>query len=173
MWSRALSSEEISNAIDIQLPGNENGLEYYFRTDGDGDVIANYSMNNNYYATIINYNASSRNNSYLDWMIYSCESSKWNISDISTGIKEGTPDYCLRVAPNPSHGNFYYSFSLPSQDNVIINIFDMEGKLLFQRKYYNITSVKDFVNMSFPSKGTYILSLQQNENKQTKMFVIQ
>jgi hexosaminidase len=173
LWSRALSPEEISNTIDIQLSGNENGLEYYFRTDGDGDVIANYSMNNNYGATIINYNASNRNDSYLDWMIYSCESSKWNVSDISTGIKEGAPDYNLRVAPNPSRGNFYYSFSLPSQDNVIINIFDMEGKLLFQRKYYNITSVKDFVNMSFPSTGTYILSLQQNENKQTKMFVIQ
>jgi len=171
LWSRALTQDEITNSTHIQLTGDEDGLEYYFRTDGAGDIVANYSANNGYNATIKNSNHLSRNCRYLDFMIYGCESKKWSVAEVSDGIENIDTEYNLKIAPNPSHGNFYYSFSMPSQGNVTIRIYDMEGKLLFQKNYYNVTTVND--NMNLPTKGTYILSLEQNKNKQTKMFVIQ
>ncbi len=47
--------------------------------------------------------------------------------------------YGLRVYPNPSSGIFHLSLNLPGSEDMDVKVFNMQGKLLFNRQYKNIS----------------------------------
>lgn len=76
----------------------------------------------------------------------------------------------ITLYPNPNSGRFEIAFS----DNEVkfseIIIFDMSGKIVFER--HNITENKVPIDICHLQKGTYIVQIIHNNNSHTKKIVL-
>jgi len=174
LWSKALTQDEILILHSIILEqGVEDGLEYYFRTDeGSGSTLTNYSLNNNYDATIINLKNSTWQNGYTGVMMYLCKSIKWVVADLVTGIEQHYNSLDFNIIPNPNHGDFTFSLILPEKENVRISVYDMSGHIIFSKEYTGSQTINDNLKMKGTAKGTYILSVKAGKDNGKKVFVV-
>ncbi len=171
-WDIAFSTEDVLQNMNMQLSGDEDGLVYYFKTEGDDEALLNSCINNNYSATIVNFNTSNRNHDYTSVMLYGCESQKWNVGEIVI-VEENYQDMNLQIAPNPNKGHFSCSFRIPEANKAVVTIYNMSGAIVFKKKYHNVTMVKDNYNLSNLQKGTYILNIDAGRYKERREFVVQ
>jgi N-acetyl-beta-hexosaminidase len=172
LWERALTSVDIARMKNKQLAGDEEGLVYYFKTGGEDDTLVNFATNYNYNATIINFGNYNRMNNYNSVSLYGCESEKWNIGEIATGVSEKTSPFPLSVIPNPNNGNFTVSFTLPSKGNAVLKIFDVKGNMIYSKHFYGVSKVTHSPHTGYLPGGSYILSVETDHYKQKKIFVI-
>jgi hypothetical protein len=174
LWSRSLSQNEIELLKNIVLEqGMDEGLEYYFRTEeGSGNILTNYSLNNNYNATIINSGNSAWVNDFTDVMSYECHSLKWNVADLITGGTGQDKHLDFKIIPNPNNGNFVFSLHLPDKTKVIISIYDMSGHLIKREKYGKTDSIIKNINLNGTTKGTYILEIKAGKQNGKQLFLV-
>ena len=71
--------------------------------------------------------------------------------------------------PNPSKGVFKIDYEPMSSSNVQLNIFDLTGRLIFNKDFENQREI--LVDISNKSKGTYLLKLSVNEEQVQKIIV--
>jgi Tol biopolymer transport system component len=94
----------------------------------------------------------------------------------STGIISEFPEnlWNLSLYPNPNRGTFTISMELEKQNDIIIRIYDSYGRLLTDRKSYNITGVyEENINFSDRSPGIYYLKVIIRDGVIIKPFVIE
>ena len=172
LWNIALDSAQIQNVMHEQLQGNDTGLVYYFKTEGNGDTLVNYCTNNTYTATIINYDSLNRKNEYTDILLYGCESEKWRVRDVIAGTNERNREIKnLNLFPNPNNGTFTLSFTLAKPATVRVNIYDMSGHQIYRNRYYNVRKVNDNLSLKV-EPGTYILKIIAGGSTVNKKFSI-
>lgn len=94
----------------------------------------------------------------------------------SVGISENSKVKIndLSVFPNPSNGNFNVTFFNQGNENVILNISDISGKIIYSENSnckigYNKIQVS---NQQF-EKGMYFLTINNGESKSTIKYVVQ
>lgn len=95
----------------------------------------------------------------------------------SAGIKEENGELepvDLKFAPNPNQGNFNLSFTLKDKNTVTINIFDINGKLIYTE------TLKDFegtynkeIDISNNGTGPYFLQIIQGIYDLVRKIIIQ
>lgn len=95
----------------------------------------------------------------------------------STGIKakkRQLEPVDLTFSPNPSNGKFNLSFTLKEKKNVTINIFDINGNLVYSE------TLKDFqgtynkeIDLSREEQGTFFLQIIQGMYDIIKKIIIQ
>ena len=74
-------------------------------------------------------------------------------------------DY-VRIAGNPAGTDFYVQFNQPVAGEVTLQLMDMNGQLLLQRRIVRpVTGQVESVNMQSYPRGTYILSLISKEGR--------
>jgi hexosaminidase len=171
LWSIALSGEDILQNMNMQLSGDEEGLVYYFKTEGNDDILLNSCTNNNYSATIINFSSSNRNHDYTSVMVYGCESQKWNVGELII-VEENYQNLNLRIAPNPNKGRFSCSFSIPEANKAVVYVYNISGSIVFKKTYHNVEMVNDNYNLGNLQKGTYVLVVDEGLYKERREFVI-
>jgi hypothetical protein len=144
LWNRALSPDEIMMRRNMQLTGEEKGLQYYLKTEEEqGDTLINSASGNAFQATIVNSNAANRKTGMTGFMVYGCESPHWNVWWLITGEEENNDPFDLTIMPNPNNGDFRLSMKLPTANNVLLNIYNMSGKKVFKKQYNNVVLVYD------------------------------
>lgn len=79
-------------------------------------------------------------------------------SGISTGVQDIPTKTKFSTFPNPAHNYLNIKIN-PFQNNLILNIFNFEGKLLFKSK---IESSKSTVDLSKYPSGIYLLSIKKD-----------
>ncbi|NOY49583.1 MAG: T9SS type A sorting domain-containing protein [Chlorobi bacterium] len=87
-------------------------------------------------------------------------------------IDEQSYNSFLSIYPNPCKGNLNLERLINSSDEFVIQVFDIDGKLLLEDKLLKNQDTKS-LDLSFLSKGTYILNVIMNNKKQSRNFVIQ
>jgi Tol biopolymer transport system component len=94
----------------------------------------------------------------------------------STGIISEFPANLrnLSLYPNPNNGIFTIYLELEKQNDIIIRIYDSYGRLLIDRKSYNIAGeYEENVNFSDRTPGIYYLKVIIKEGVIIKPFVIE
>ena len=71
------------------------------------------------------------------------------------------------VYPNPSNGIFYIDIKEPQ--NAEVQVYDMSGRLLFQKKYTLLSTLP----IEFNQSGTYLINIQSEKIKTTSKIIIQ
>ena len=94
---------------------------------------------------------------------YSCDTVTINVSAV-TGIGLVSPEY-VTVHPNPSLDEIHIESSVTSITNLEVQIFDSEGKLVFQK---NIEEELTVLSSEIGEVGTYILKLIDSDTGEVK-----
>jgi len=77
----------------------------------------------------------------------------------------------INIYPNPVADELNVSFKDMNQKNVMIILFDMNGKILYSDIAENTTSVKQ-INMSQIAKGNYVIRFATKDGKYLKSFKV-
>ncbi|MEO6190995.1 MAG: choice-of-anchor V domain-containing protein [Saprospiraceae bacterium] len=73
----------------------------------------------------------------------------------------------IQIYPNPAQDQLY--FNTKSNESLIINIFNLQGKLVLNKRNYNSNGPLELLNLS---NGVYLIELESNGNKQRHRFIV-
>ncbi len=79
----------------------------------------------------------------------------------------------IKLFPNPGKGNFTIEFSDQKFNILIIELLDLNGKVVFSQKYNSIS--ENHINLDFSSykKGNYLIILKDTKNRFVKSLIIE
>jgi hypothetical protein len=107
--------------------------------------------------------------------------SNYALSDIqflsfgtSTGIApiEGGEYDKIKLFPNPVSELLTCEFTINKLDEVVLHIFGLDGKILFQRKYLIVSGLNRItMPVSFLQNGIYFIRIQNSEMDKTFKFI--
>jgi len=71
--------------------------------------------------------------------------------------------YNLLIYPNPGSGLYHLSMDNLSSENVIVRVFDITGKVVYNSEYNNLNSrFETVLNLSGYADGIYYIQLKTN-----------
>jgi photosystem II stability/assembly factor-like uncharacterized protein len=80
----------------------------------------------------------------------------------------------ISIYPNPSTGIFNINLQNMSNDNAVIKIYSMEGKVVYEKSYaLNNASMLERIDLSNVSAGMYIVNIRSNDFNGTQKIQIQ
>ncbi len=80
----------------------------------------------------------------------------------------------LQVAPNPTHGKAQILLSAVFEDNIIVKIIDMTGKVIERRNVQILQGENNLdLNAENLANGMYLLQLIRGEKMMTQRFIVQ
>ncbi len=68
-----------------------------------------------------------------------------------------SPIQSMTVTPNPTSGEFTVSVTLNKKRNLSLLVFDIVGNILYQKNYEEVSSVEQYINLTTPSSGLYMV----------------
>lgn len=157
VWNKILNATDILNTMNCELQASETGLVAYYKFNQGNDSINNATVN-----SLLD-SSSNANNGTLTNFALTGTTSNWKLgSTVTTGntcATLGNTDFeniaKITVYPNPSRG----VFNIVSQQNMVVEIYDMLGKLVLNQK---IAIGTDSVDISNFSSGVYLLKAFDN-----------
>lgn len=75
--------------------------------------------------------------------------------------------------PNPNSGNFTVQFNSDSINNVNIAVHDIQGRLIFNKKYNNTGLFNQNIELNNTQAGIYLVTVQDGDKKVVKRIVIE
>ena len=78
----------------------------------------------------------------------------------------------LMVYPNPNNGIFNVQFKNPSTDLVKLNVYDMAGRIIFDKNYSNSGDFNENIQLNSVQTGVYLLSIFDGERTQIKRIIV-
>jgi hypothetical protein len=89
---------------------------------------------------------------------------------------EETPvtKFSFQLFPNPSNGAAHIKFEIPKQDNVVVELFDITGRMierLFEFKNAKADNYDLFFTINQPP-GIYLVSIQYGDKRESQRLVI-
>lgn len=114
---------------------------------------------------LIRFNAVSGygNNAYIDNV---------NVT-LTTGISESILEQSLSIFPNPSKDVVTVSAKLLSNDDVIISVYDITGRVIYVNEINNVNAISHQIDISSYTKGTYILEISSTEENIVKKIIVE
>lgn len=79
----------------------------------------------------------------------------------------------LVLYPNPNNGNFNIQFTSTSGNEININVHDLRGREIFNKKYSNNGLFNENLQLSNVQSGIYLVTIQDGSSKVTKKIVIE
>ncbi len=77
-------------------------------------------------------------------------------------IEENIDNKYFKLYPNPSHGIFTIEFAKSISYNVSYEIFDIYGRIVFEKNNEKIINGTNSLEIEFPLKGVFIIKLYSN-----------
>jgi subtilisin-like proprotein convertase family protein len=78
----------------------------------------------------------------------------------------------LTIAPNPNSGNFNVKFNSTSDQEVLINVYDISGRQIFMKTYPNQTVFAQNIQLDNVQPGVYLINIQEGSQKSVRKIVI-
>lgn len=88
------------------------------------------------------------------------------------GIGDVSSTFGVNLYPNPTESQFFIELNLPQQDNVLIDIYAVNGQLIQTITDKNVLSNKYSIDMSAEAEGVYYARIKVNETTVIRRFVI-
>ncbi|MBE9469105.1 MAG: PKD domain-containing protein [Bacteroidetes bacterium] len=148
----------------INFVDNSQNAETYFWDFGDGATSTEKEPTHNY--------LSNNNYDVLQKVNNECgrDSIIKHLSISGVGINEIDPNEIITIYPNPNNGTFSIKYSSKEIGSIIIELYNIEGKLMFSKNYEKQTKeLKADFNLQTLSKGIYqfrVIGLKKVTNKQ-------
>jgi hypothetical protein len=129
----------------------------------------------------ITFDADVMNLHLLDGSVYA-----WNVSTIghyeydetSLNLNEwisAANAWEVRVYPNPTSTNLHVRFNLPKEDEISIALYDLQGKMILEKKMGNKISGEhqETLDLKDLPQGTYVCRITGKQNSITKQVIKQ
>ncbi|MDD3003669.1 reprolysin-like metallopeptidase [Flavobacterium sp.] len=78
----------------------------------------------------------------------------------------------VMVYPNPNNGSFNVQFKNTSTDKVDVKIYDMSGRLIFDKNYINQVDFNENIQLNSVQSGVYLMSIFDGEKNLVKRIII-
>ncbi len=78
----------------------------------------------------------------------------------------------LAIYPNPNNGSFNLKLNNSLTNKIIINVFDIRGRRVFNKLYNNSENFNEVINIGAVQSGIYMLRISDGVNKQTRKIVV-
>ncbi len=79
----------------------------------------------------------------------------------------------LKIYPNPNNGTFNVELFSVSGDNVLINLYDIKGRVLFSKSFENNGEIKSNISVNNLNAGIYLLKVLDGNKMATKKIIIE
>ena len=79
----------------------------------------------------------------------------------------------LTIAPNPNSGNFNVQFNSLSNEDVLINVYDISGREIFTKSYPNQSVFAQSIQLNNVQAGVYLVNIQDGNQKSVRKIVVQ
>ena len=79
----------------------------------------------------------------------------------------------LTIAPNPNSGNFNVQFNSLSNEDVLINVYDISGRQIFTKSYPNQSFFAQSIQLNNVQAGVYLVNIQDGNQKSVRKIVVQ
>jgi hypothetical protein len=94
------------------------------------------------------------------------------IPDVTYIINEELNKEYFEIFPNPNDGNFKLKLNFEPEENTIITITDMSGRIVRSLSDKDLNSDEININLENISKGFYLINLQSGGVRRTKKLVV-
>ncbi len=99
-----------------------------------------------------------------------CSSTSSNLVGIDEEFKNGIS---FTVYPNPAHGAAKLILQSASTDDIIVEITDITGKMIYNKKYQSFTGrIETSIDLSIYRKGLYMLTITNSKGNASKKIVV-
>jgi hypothetical protein len=78
----------------------------------------------------------------------------------------------FNIYPNPNQGSFNIELSSTYSDETTIQVYDLLGKLVYEKEFLNNSSLLKSVDLSNPSSGVYIVKVNQGKSSISKKLIV-
>ena len=156
-------SYNANHGIVTFFDNSQNG-ETYFWDFGDDSTSTEKEPTHNYFSNS-DFNVLQRVSN-----VCGSDSTTKHISISGVGINEIKTNNVISIYPNPNNGNFSVRYSSEDIGSIVIELFNIEGKLIFSQNYEKRTKLFNCeFNLNQLSKGIYqfrIIELHNVINRQ-------
>ncbi|AUD04784.1 metallophosphoesterase [Spirosoma pollinicola] len=78
----------------------------------------------------------------------------------------------LRIYPNPTHETVYIELTTTQKKEVSLRLQDLQGRSVYQKQFGQVNTLSETIEMPHAT-GTYLLTIQADQNKLTRKIVRQ
>ena len=78
----------------------------------------------------------------------------------------------VNLYPNPNNGSFSVQFT-PSAQNIGVIVFDMRGRIIYDKKYQNNGLFNETIQLDNVQSGVYLVKVQDGSRSLTKKIVVE
>lgn len=75
--------------------------------------------------------------------------------------------------PNPNKGNFSLSFDSNSGENINVNVYDISGRLVYNKNYNATSRFNETISLNNVSSGMYLMTVIDGGKRITKKLIIE
>lgn len=100
----------------------------------------------------------------------------WSITICSNNVPLVTPEVTklnFSVYPNPNNGSFQVHLPQPQNNKIQLKVFDMLGRVLFEKTSSHQGLLIENIQLSNTPKGVYLVQVQDGVNNETKKIIIE
>ncbi|MFP9112348.1 reprolysin-like metallopeptidase [Flavobacterium sp. RHBU_3] len=99
----------------------------------------------------------------------------WSLEICTQQVTAAIADYGLTdftLYPNPNNGSFTVQFTSQSQNDVLVMVHDIRGRLVYNNKFDNTGLVSGTVNLNNAEQGVYLVTVQDGNRSETRKVVV-
>ena len=90
-----------------------------------------------------------------------------------TGISYTSNELTFEVYPNPSNGQFFINANFVEKQNVVVDILDINGKVVYSNSFDNVDVIRQNIDIKQYAKGVYYIRLSNESFIHQEKIVIQ
>jgi hypothetical protein len=79
----------------------------------------------------------------------------------------------LSLFPSPNNGNFTLKFTSESSNDIIVMVYDMSGRKIFEKNYANTGSFNQNISLNNAVKGIYLASIIDGPKRSVRPLIVE
>ncbi len=91
---------------------------------------------------------------------------------IQTSFNQISTESDIKIYPNPASNKLFIEIGTPRKENVIIEIFNLHGKIVYTKQYGNANYKIDVIDLSKFKKGLYVIRVRSNNILKNEKLII-
>lgn len=104
-------------------------------------------------------------------IFYNINTTNFEVEE-SLSIDDQEFEDSLSIYPNPNKGEFNIKFTSAITDPVVLNVYDIRGRIIFQNVYEQVTDFEEPIKLDAVQSGVYLLGISTGKKSITKKIII-
>lgn len=161
-YQNTLFDQEATTPVDGDTPTNNIFIGPYI-PEGDLSLIYGEMSAGNWTLTITD-NFDQDGGNLTSFEIELCLEDQLSISEFESNG--------FAIFPNPNNGEFTIKLNSNSGNDIIVEVFDIRGRKIFNNAYTNNGDFKETVSLNSVHSGMYLVTVNDGVNEITKRIIV-